>query len=314
MSCFFRRLVTLVCGLCLLFGAAPAVAETAVSETLNVLLIGVDTEDAGKAGQSDAMILAQIDAARGDVRLVSFLRDLYVAIPGHGKTRLNAAYFHGGEALLRQTLENNFGVRIDRSVTVHFAQLAKLIDHAGGVEIDVAPRELSQLNDIIVRYNKRSGTARMSGVVEKAGLQRLNGKQALSYSRIRKIDSDFARTGRQQQVLSALLTQVQTLSPLKQAALAVAALSDVQTDLSLGDLTALLPLLRREQAVSLRSAHVPFDGAFSDETIDGMMVLRPNLERNRQKLTRFLNEPLNPPEGAAGALPHRTIPGMRGRF
>lgn len=283
-----RRLAALLCALLLLMSLAPAQAEE--PDSLNVLLIGVDTDDTAKAGRSDAMLLAQIRPETGDVRLVSFLRDLYVAIPGHGKTRLNAAYFYGGEKLLRQTLEKAFGVRIDRAVTVHFAQLAELIDRAGGVNLEVEKRELAQLNDIIKRYNKRTGAAVMNGLVEQAGMQRLSGKQALSYSRIRKIDSDFARTSRQQKVLMALFDQVQSLSPLKQAALAVSALGLVETDLSLGDVSRLMPLARKRGGVEIRSAHVPFDGAFGEETISGMMVLTPNLERNRQKLHRFLTE------------------------
>lgn len=284
---FFRRFAAFLCTLCLLTASLPA--HAAAPESLNVLVIGVDTDAADKAGRSDTMLLAKLTPETGDVRLVSFLRDLYVPIAGHGKTRLNAAYFFGGEALLKSTLEKQFGVRIDRTVTVHFALMADLIDRAGGVEIDVQPRELKQLNDIIKRYNKRVGAAVMNGVVENAGLQRLSGKQALSYSRIRKIDSDFARTTRQQQVLAALLGQVRTLSPFALTKLALSALGDVQTDLTLTDLTALMPLVTGKE-VNIRNAHVPFPAAFSEETIGGMQVLVPNLERNKQLLKRFLTE------------------------
>lgn len=66
-------------------------------------------------GRSDTMVLVQADPAAGSVRALSFLRDLYVAIPGCGTTRLNAAYSFGGEKLLKTTLKNNFGVEIDRT-------------------------------------------------------------------------------------------------------------------------------------------------------------------------------------------------------
>lgn len=288
MYSFFHRMAALLAAAVLLFSAFPALAQE--DETVNILLIGVDTDSADEAGRSDAMMLVQIAPESGDVRLVSFLRDLYVSIPGQGKNRLNAAYFYGGEALLKRTLEENFGVRIDRFVTVHFSLMAELIDLAGGVEIEVTAKELSQLNDIIKRYNMSTGAATMNGVVDGAGLHRLNGKQALSFSRIRKIDSDFQRTSRQHQVLLALLEQLHTLDFFTLSRLALTALQKVETDLSLGDVRSLFPLVNGEETPAIRTAHVPFDGTYTDETINDMMVLVPNLQKNTSLLRAFLTE------------------------
>ncbi len=278
----FRRLFAAMLALALLLGTACA-----QTQALNILLIGVDTIREETNGRSDAMILVRADPEGGEARMVSFLRDLYVAIPGVGKTRLNAAYYYGGEQLLKETLQRNFGVEIDRTVTVHFSMLAELVDQLGGVEIDVSPRELAQLNNILNDYNDSYGLS--GGQVDQAGLQRLNGKQALCYSRIRKIDSDFQRTSRQQAVIAAMLRQAQTLDRWQLFWLALQNLPKVRTDLSLGDITQLLPLVTNAQQLELQTARVPFDGAYADETINGMMVLTPNLERNRAKLHAFLN-------------------------
>lgn len=278
----FRRLFAAMLALALLLGTACA-----QTKPLNILLIGVDTIREETNGRSDAMILVRADPEGGEARMVSFLRDLYVAIPGVGKTRLNAAYYYGGEQLLKETLQRNFGVEIDRTVTVHFSMLAELVDQLGGVEIDVSPRELAQLNNILNDYNDSYGLS--GGQVDQAGLQRLNGKQALCYSRIRKIDSDFQRTSRQQAVIAAMLRQAQTLDRWQLFWLALQNLPKVRTDLSLGDIAQLLPLVTNAQQLELQTARVPFDGAYADETINGMMVLTPNLERNRAKLHAFLN-------------------------
>ncbi len=278
----FRRFSALLLVMMMLLPAAQA-NESA----MNILLIGVDTIREEESGRSDAMILVRADPQNGNIRMVSFLRDLYVRIPGVGKTRLNAAYFHGGEALLKQTLEENFGVSIDRTATVHFSLLTDLVDQLGGIEVEIAQRELNHLNKIIRDYNDSYG---LSGdTLETSGLQRLNGKQALCYSRIRKIDSDFQRTSRQQAVIAAMLKQASSLGPWQLMKLAVSTLPRVQTDITLGDIAALVPLAANLDEMELQTARVPFEGAYTDETINGMMVLAPDLNRCRTKLQDFLD-------------------------
>lgn len=274
----FRRCFALVMMLVLLIPAAHAQAQP-----LNILLIGVDTLHEETNGRSDAMILVRADPASGDVRMVSFLRDLYVRIPGVGRTRLNAAYFHGGEALLKETLHENFGVEIDRTVTVHFSMLADLVDQLGGIDVEITEKERKQINKLLM------DDGASDHLVQAAGLQRLNGTQALGFSRIRKMDSDFQRTSRQQAVIAAMLTQASTLGHWELLKLALINLPRVQTDISLGDITSLLPLVTKLDDMALQTARVPFDGTYSDETINGMMVLTPDLERNRTKLNAFLN-------------------------
>ncbi|MDD3334441.1 MAG: LCP family protein [Eubacteriales bacterium] len=284
-----RRLMALVLLLSLCFTVGFSHAED--SKTMNILLIGTDTYEEEADGRSDTMMLLQIDPDAKEIRLLSFLRDLYVSIPGCGKTRLNAAYYFGGAELLKTTLENNFDVSIDRTVAVNFSLLEELVDEIGGVEVEVSPQELSSLNGIISAYNKKIGMEPKDELLQRAGLQLLNGKQALSYCRIRKIDSDFHRTERQQKVLSAMVDKLKGLGFLDLARLAAGQLGKVKTDLSLWDVNALLPLISGGEALSLRAAHVPFAGAYVDETINGMQVLSPDLKRNKQKIQDFLNEP-----------------------
>lgn len=279
----FQRTTALICAVLVLVLSAPA--HAAEEAPFTVLLIGVDTS--GKAGRSDVMMLARIDPDAGTVRLASFLRDLYVSIPGHGRDRLNAAYFYGGEALLRQTLEENFGVSIDHTVTAHFPTLVTAVDLLGGVEADITEAERKQLNKILEDYNRQVGLAADDGLLETAGEHLLNGRQALSYCRIRKIDSDFQRTGRQQQVVESAADRLKEMGLVDLLKLAVTLLDEVETDLTLADLAALAPLLRCE-TLDVQGSHVPFDGAYTDETINGMMVLTPDLSANRSQLKRFL--------------------------
>ena len=277
---FLKRLTACILALMLLTGSAMAGEKTA----LNLLIIGVDSASPGKTGRSDTMMLAQIDYQNNDVRLVSFLRYLYVPIPGHGCTRLNAAYFYGGEELLRKTLKTNFGVEVDRTVTVHYRVLADLVDQLGGVEIDVTEAERRHLNKLLLDYG---GTV---PDVTEPGLQRLSGLQALTYSRIRKIDSDFQRTSRQQTVIAAMLREMSGMGMWPLFRLAVSNMSKVQTDFTLGDLYRLAPMMGKLDELTITTAHVPFEGAYTDETINGMMVLKPNLDKNQKLLKTFLTE------------------------
>ena len=279
-----KRLAALLLAAVMALSCTGALAgETA----LNVLLIGVDAAGDGERGRSDTMILARVDPAEGSIRLVSFLRDLYVSIPGVGKTRLNAAYQHGGEALLKETLENTFGVAINRTVTVNFSLLADLVDQLGGVEVEITEKERGHLNDIIADYNADHGLD--GGRIAEAGMQRLDGRQALCYSRIRKIDSDFQRASRQQAVIAAMLRQMSMLRRWELLKLAVYSLGRVQTDVTLGDLVALAPLMTQLDQTEISTAHIPFEGAFHDETIRGMMVLTADIGLCKTYLHRFLS-------------------------
>lgn len=277
---FLKRIMA--CMLALLVLAGSAAAQE--SRVMNLLLIGVDSTSPDRAGRSDTMMLARVDIENNDIRLASFLRDLYVPVPGHGRTRLNAAYFYGGEALLKETLKQNFGVEIDRTVTVHYRVLADLVDQLGGVEIDVTEAERKHLNKLLADY---AGTV---PDVPEAGVQRLTGLQALTYSRIRKIDSDFQRTSRQQTVISAMLREMSGMGKWPLFKLAVANMSKVQTDFTLGDLYRLAPMMGQMDELTIATAHVPFEGTYTDETISGMMVLKPDLEKNKTQLKEFLSE------------------------
>ncbi|MBE5815258.1 MAG: LytR family transcriptional regulator [Clostridiales bacterium] len=280
-----KRLTALLCAALMLLAALPARAGEA--ETLNILLIGEDAAREGRNGRSDTMMLVQIAPESGAVKLVSFLRDLYVPIEGHGTQRLNAAYVHGGEALLRQTLTGLFGVRIDRTAKVDFAAMAALIDRLGGVELEISETERRALNEILEAYCRER--ALPYAPVETAGTVRLTGPQALSYSRVRSPDSDFVRVSRQQQVLTALLRQAMALEPVELIGLAVMCMNSIETDLGLSDLLTLLPLMDRD--IDLAAAHVPFEGTCRDLQVDGMWVLESDIAENKKRLHAFLAEP-----------------------
>lgn len=280
-----RKLVAALLAMLLIFASSVSFAQ---EDVFNLLMLGIDTKNPESPGRSDTMILAQITPSTGEVRMVSFLRDLYVPIEDVGKTRLNAAYYFGGAELVQKTLEKNFGVQIDSTISVNFSLLEDLIDQIGGVDVDVEPYELAQLNATIRGFNKSYGFSVDDDVLSSAGLHHLNGKQALSYSRIRKIDNDFKRTSRQHMVLKGIMNELTKLDFLSLSKLIATNLNRVENDISLSDINRLLPMVLNVKNIEMTTAHVPFEGTYSDQTIDDMMVLVPDLTTNQKMIQEFL--------------------------
>ncbi len=252
----------------------------------SVLIIGQDSRKKGQNGRSDAMILADLDEETGSIRLVSFLRDMYVKIPGQGMNRLNAAFFYGGAELLKSTLENNFGVAIDRTVTVDFSSMAAIIDQVGGVTLPVSEKERAPLNKLLKDFKGQEGAE----PIEKAGEQTLTGLQALCYSRIRKIDSDFQRTSRQHKVLQAIFAKASKQDATSLLGLVTKSWKLIETDMNLKDAAALVPMMMKAKGGSMETMHVPLNGTYQDDVVKGMMVLMPNLKKNAQAIETFLRE------------------------
>lgn len=169
----------------------------------NVLLLGVDDYQKNDIGRSDSMMLVSVDTRHNKLKLTSFMRDLYVAIPGHGSNRINVAYAAaGGDAagakLLVKTIEANFGTDIDRYVIINNSAFNKIIDKLGGVSVTLTEGEAKLVNQY-------SGDPRRN---LKAGTFVLSGAQAHYYSRIRAIGDDFARTERQRKVFSSIVNKL----------------------------------------------------------------------------------------------------------
>lgn len=160
--------------------------------TKNILLLGSDTRD-NISGRSDSMMVLQVDG-RGKPKLVSFMRDMYVNIPGVGENKLNAAYAYGGADLVRQTLKENFGIDCRYYAMVDFQTFEKGVDalFPRGVQID-AEKDMSAYIDEPITQ----------------GPQRMNGHTLLNYARFRMDEEgDFGRVRRQQQVMQAVFGQL----------------------------------------------------------------------------------------------------------
>lgn len=253
---------------------------------LNVLLIGVDSRDDSVETRSDSMILVSVNNRTKKIYMHSLMRDLYVLIPGYGYSKLNAANVFGGPQLLLDTVEENFRVEVDRYALVNLQSMAQIIDILGGVEIDVQPEELDHLNELISDFNRFSGEEYWDGYLDDYGYQLLNGKQAVSYARIRYVgNADYERTERQRRVLQALFEKARSADILQLNSMADAVLPHVTTNLEMSEVASLLaqaPSLLKYDVVSSR---LPADGTFEEAYVSGMSCLVPDLDANIDELS-----------------------------
>lgn len=257
------------------------VQEIQQSENIvNILLVGQDARPGEGRARSDAMILCTFNKANKTLTLTSFLRDSYVNIPGYYATKLNAAYAAGGFKLLDATLKENFGLNIDGNVEVNFTRFSEVVEVLGGVDIELTQREADHLN-------KGSGYAWSLT----AGVNHLNGEQALAYARIRALDDDWGRTNRQRNVITAAVEQVRNCSLAQLNTLLTQILPLITTDMTdseiIGYVADLFPMLAGCEIVT---QHVPADGTWYYATIDYQSMIVLDLEQNRQFLQDTLGE------------------------
>ena len=244
---------------------------------INILLIGQDRRPGETRARSDSMILCTINTEAKTMVMTSFLRDLYVDIPDwNGRTyqdnRLNACYAFGGMGMLDLALEKNFGIQVDHNLEVDFGGFSEIINIFGGVTINLTKAEANYMGQGL-----------------KEGPNFLTPEQALQYSRIRYLDSDFGRTNRQRNVLTALFESIKTMNADQLTQLINTILPMMTTDMTNADITAymvrLLPILPE---LEISTQYIPASGAYKSCYVRGMAVLVPDMEANRAILRETL--------------------------
>lgn len=256
-------------------------------EVFNILLIGSDNR-AGVAGsRSDSNIVASINKSTKEITLTSFMRDSYVSIPGYSNNRLNASYAYGGPSLLIDTIETNFKIPIERYVQVDFFAFIDIIDAIGGVDIEISDAEMDLINKYSGEINRIQGLDSNADALTESGLVHLNGKQALSYSRIRYVgNADFERTERQRKVLTNAFSKISDMNLIELNNLFNVVLPNITTDLTKGECISLLLDMADYKNYEIKSNRVPYDGTWSGIYVSGMAVLSIDFDTNIRNLQR----------------------------
>ena len=189
---------------------------------LNIMLFGADTRKGQASGQSDTMILFSIDTRHKKLKMLSLMRDTYVEIPDYENNKINASFFYGGASLAVQTVQRNYGIKIDRYAVVDFKSFRNIIDTLGGIDIELREEEIDYINwqcwvngqvdtrdemDInqFIFYENDEG--------DMVANVHLNGRQALWHARNRGQEGicsgdDYTRTLRQRNVMGILINKL----------------------------------------------------------------------------------------------------------
>jgi polyisoprenyl-teichoic acid--peptidoglycan teichoic acid transferase len=253
----------------------------------NILVLGVDARGE-ETSRTDTMMLVSHNKQTDEVKVTSFMRDIYATIPGYQSYKLNTAYYlgaveggmEGGVDLLADTLRTMFGVEIQHFALIDFKSFEKLVDIAApnGVEIDVEKKMSKNI-----------------GVSLTPGVQKLNGKELLGYARFRADEEgDFGRVRRQQQVMSAMKKELLSVAAVpKYPKLAGAAQGYIQTDLTVSDQIKMATGIAMNGGADVERLTLPVKDSYSFASYSHAgSVIEMDIEQNKQALSEFLSQPL----------------------
>ena len=259
----------------------PIYKQVKIDENvINILFVGADIRpEQNGNGRSDSMMLFSYNRTTQEAKLVSLMRDVWIHIPGHGYNRINAAYSFGGIGLCINTINENFDLDIQNYIQVDFGGFQKIIDELGGINLDLTLKEATYIN-------KNCN----SQVLEKDGVQLLNGEQTLCHCRNRKTgDGDFGRTRRQRDVILAIFNRIKSVNDaVKISQLLFNSLDYIKTNMTPDMLFTLGTEMIGAKKISMQQGSIPFDKTWSYANMNGRSVISINLNKNKDQLYKFL--------------------------
>ena len=249
----------------------------------NIALLGIDSraDDYGLGNRSDCMMIASINQETNEIKLISVYRDTYVYVMENGTKRLDKithAYSYGGAQNTLKSLNEAMDLNITEFVTVNFDAVIAAVDSLGGVYIDIDESEIRYVNDYIDATSESSGVK--SSHITHAGRQKLDGVQAVSYTRVRyTAGGDYKRTERMRTVVEAMLSKAKTLNVGQLNSFADTILPKIRTNISTSEIWGLIPKLASFKVTE--SIGWPYDtkGITLDRWYGVPVTLQSNVER-----------------------------------
>lgn len=201
-----------------------------------IAIFGVDSRDGklDKGALSDVEMLCNIDKATGEIKLVSVYRDTYLKINSKGTYhKINEAYFKGGHKQAVEALNENLDLKIDDYATFNWKAVADAINILGGVDIEITDAEFAYINGFITETVNSTGVG--SYQLKSAGMNHLDGVQAVSYARLRLMDTDFNRTERQRKVIGLAMEKAKQADFATLSRLVTAVFPQISTSIGMDD-------------------------------------------------------------------------------
>ncbi len=208
------------------------VSKDEFNKIKNIALFGID------GGRSDTIIIASINQNDHTIKLISVPRDTYVKVEGYGKTKINHAYAYGKETLALKTINENFGLNISEFITINFKGLINVINKIGGIQLEITKAEMNYINQFV--HESYQLTKKPVQTLSSYGKVTLTGEQALTHARNRTVGNDFVREERQRDVITAVMEKVSKMNLTQILGLSESVLSEVKTNLNVGEWTGIL--------------------------------------------------------------------------
>ena len=249
----------------------------------NIALLGIDSraDDYGLGNRSDCMIIASINQETNAVKLISVYRDTYVYVTENGTKRLDKithAYSYGGAQNTLKSLNEALDLNITEFVTVNFDAVIAAVDSLGGVYIDIDSSEIKYINDYIDATSQSSEIK--SSHITSTGRQKLDGVQAVAYSRIRyTAGGDYKRTERMRTVVEAMLSKAKTLGVGQLNSFADTILPRIRTNISSSEIWGLVPKLASFKVTESLGWPYETKGITLDRWYGVPVTLQSNVER-----------------------------------
>ena len=206
------------------------------THVLNIMLVGEDGYNPDEESRADSAIIASINIDTKTITLTSVLRDTYAyweTEPGNEETgqfgKINGAKSSGDIKTYINAVENLYKIKIDNYATVDFESFKTIIDTLGGVEIEITSAEINEINNDQKTYD---GTWIDKTFDGDSGVMKLTGQQALSYCRIRHLDSDNMRANRQKKCLTQIFNGIKDASSVKLLKIINDVVPYIKTDMS----------------------------------------------------------------------------------
>ncbi|MBQ7012187.1 MAG: LCP family protein [Clostridia bacterium] len=249
------------------------------SNVINILVMGTDTRDPTlERGRSDTMIIVSYNKTTGSVKLTSLMRDSLVPIEYCDWDRISSAYAYGGVGLAINTVNQVFDMDIQSFVLIDFNGVRNFIDHIGGVDVYLTAEEAEY-------YVSTHTYWKLS-----EGVNHLNSDQALMHMRNRTIGSDFERTRRQRDVMTAVVQSVFKERSLTEIyGIVDYTFSLVKTNIPATTLASLAASVAgQKNSLTIQTQNVPYNDTYEFAWYQGMAVIYFDIMTCRQRLHSFI--------------------------
>jgi LCP family protein required for cell wall assembly len=250
----------------------------------NILLLGTDGRTLNESSRSDSIIIATLDNNKKKIKYTSIMRDTYVQIKGHGEDKINSAFAYGGVKLLTDTIYRNFNMKIDKYIVVNFWGFEDIVNELDGIDVNIKEYEIKEINKYIGEVDEVK-----SPEIYHAGMQHLDGQQALAYSRIRKVgNGSYERTQRQRTVMTEVGKKIMNINPIQYPNMLKAILPYIKTNVEPIQLMNYAYTAYSMGSVEFEGLQLPANELCEGRIYRGSWVLLIDKEQNAKMLNDFI--------------------------